>query len=47
MFLELQSPIGGKKYTTIVQQNTGISKLDEIKKLKKSIEELEFVKDSQ
>jgi hypothetical protein len=30
-----------------VQQNTGMSKQDEIKKLKERIEELEFVKDFQ
>jgi hypothetical protein len=30
-----------------VQQNTGMSKNDEIKKLKEKIEELEFVKDFQ
>jgi transposase len=36
-----------KKYSILVQQNTGLSKLDEIKKLKESIEELEFVKDFQ
>jgi hypothetical protein len=30
-----------------VQQNTGMSKLDEIKKQKERIEELEFVKDFQ
>jgi transposase len=36
-----------KKYNTLVQQNTGMSKLDEIKKLKEHIEELEFVKDFQ
>jgi transposase len=36
-----------KKYITLVQQNTGMSKLDEIKKLKERIEELEFVKDFQ
>jgi transposase-like protein len=36
-----------KKYSTLVQQNTGMSKLDEIKKLKERIEELEFVKDFQ
>jgi hypothetical protein len=30
-----------------VQQNTGMSKNDEIKKLKERIEELEFVKDFQ
>jgi hypothetical protein len=30
-----------------MQQNTGMSKLDEIKKLKECIEELEFVKDFQ
>jgi transposase len=30
-----------------VQQNTGMSKLDEIKKPKERIEELEFVKDFQ
>jgi transposase len=30
-----------------VQQNTGMSKLDQIKKLKERIEELEFVKDFQ
>ena len=29
------------------QQNTGMSKLDEIKKLRERIEELEFVKDFQ
>jgi len=34
-------------YSTLVQQNTGMSKNDEIKKLKKKIEELEFVKDFQ
>jgi putative transposase len=36
-----------KKYSTLVQQNTGMSKLDQIKKLKERIEELEFVKDFQ
>ena len=36
-----------KKYSTLVQQNAGMSKLDEIKKLKERIEELEFVKDFQ
>jgi transposase len=36
-----------KKYSTLVQQNTGMGKLDEIKKLKERIEELEFVKDFQ
>ncbi|MCT4697560.1 helix-turn-helix domain-containing protein [Tenacibaculum haliotis] len=36
-----------KKYSTLVQQNTSMSKLDEIKKLKERIEELEFVKDFQ
>ena len=36
-----------RKYSTLVQQNTGMSKLDEIKKLKQRIEELEFVKDFQ
>ncbi len=36
-----------KKYSTLVQQNTGMSKLDEIKKLKERIEELEFVKEFQ
>jgi transposase len=36
-----------KKYSTLVQQNTGMSKLDEIKKLKERIEALEFVKDFQ
>ena len=36
-----------RKYSTLVQQNTGMSKLDEIKKLKERIEELEFVKDFQ
>lgn len=35
------------KYSTLVQQNTGMSKNDEIKKLKERIEELEFVKDFQ
>ena len=30
-----------------MQQNIGMSKLDEIKKLKERIEELEFVKDFQ
>ncbi len=34
-----------KKHSTLVQQNTGMSKIDEIKKLKERIEELEFVKD--
>jgi transposase len=36
-----------KKYSTLVQQNNGMSKLDEIKKRKERIEELEFVKDFQ
>ena len=36
-----------KKYSTLVQQNMGMSKIDEIKKLKERIEELEFVKDFQ
>ncbi len=36
-----------KKYSTLEQQNTGMSKQDEIKKLKERIEELEFVKDFQ
>lgn len=36
-----------KKHCTLQQQNTGMSKLDEIKKLKERIEELEFVKDFQ
>jgi transposase len=36
-----------KKYSTLVQQNTGMSKLDEIKKLKERIEALEFIKDFQ
>ena len=36
-----------KKLSTLQQQNTGMSKLDEIKKLKERIEELEFVKDFQ
>jgi transposase len=36
-----------KKQSTLVQQNTGMSKLDEIKKPKERIEELEFVKDFQ
>ena len=36
-----------RKYSTLVQQNTGMSKQDEIKELKERIEELEFVKDFQ
>jgi transposase len=36
-----------RKYSTLAQQNNGMSKLDEIKKLKKRIEELECVKDFQ
>jgi len=36
-----------KKYSTLVQQNTGMSKNNEIKKLKEKIEELEFQKDFQ
>ncbi len=36
-----------RKYSTLVQQNTGMSKNDEIKKLKELIEELEFQKDFQ
>ena len=36
-----------RKYSTLVQQNTGMSKNDQIKKLKEKIEELEFVKDFQ
>ena len=36
-----------RKYSTLAQQNMGMSKNDEIKKLKEKIEELEFVKDFQ
>ena len=36
-----------RKHSTLVQQNTGMSKNDEIKKLRERIEELEFVKDFQ
>lgn len=36
-----------KKYSTLVQQNTGMSKNDEIKKLKEKIEGVKFVKDFQ
>lgn len=36
-----------RNYSTLVQQNKGISKLDETKKLKVRIEELELVKDFQ
>lgn len=36
-----------RKYSTLVQQNNGMSKNDEIKKLKERIEELEFQKDFQ
>ena len=36
-----------KKYSTLVQHNTGMSKLNEIKKLKERIEALEFMKDFQ
>lgn len=36
-----------RKYSTLVQQNNGMSKNNEIKKLKERIEELEFVKDFQ
>jgi transposase-like protein len=36
-----------RKYSTLVQQNNGMSKDQEIKKLKEKIEELEFVKDFQ
>ena len=36
-----------RKYSTLVQQNYGMSKNDEIKKLKERIEELEFTKDFQ
>jgi transposase-like protein len=36
-----------KKYTTLALQNTGMSKNNEIKKLKERIEELEFVKEFQ
>ena len=36
-----------RKYGTLVQQNTGMIKNDEIKKLRERIEELEFVKDFQ
>ena len=36
-----------KKYSALVQQNTGMIKNDEIKKLKANIEELEFQKDFQ
>ena len=36
-----------RKYSTLVQQDMGMSKNDEIKKLKEKIEELEFQKDFQ
>jgi len=36
-----------RKYSTLVQQNNGMSKDKEIKKLKEKIEELEFQKDFQ
>jgi transposase len=36
-----------RKYSTLVQQNEGMSKDKEIKKLKEKIEELEFQKDFQ
>ena len=36
-----------KKYSTLEQKKNGVSKNDEIKKLKEKIEELEFVKDFQ
>ena len=36
-----------RKYSTLAQQNNGMSKNDEIKRLKEKIEELEFVKDFQ
>lgn len=36
-----------RKYSTLVQQNTGMDKNKEIKKLKEKIEELEFQKDFQ
>ena len=36
-----------RKYSTLVQQNMGMSKNDEIKRLKEKIEELEFQKDFQ
>jgi len=36
-----------RKYSTLVQQNIGMSKNEEIKRLKEKIEELEFVKDFQ
>lgn len=36
-----------KKYSTLDQKKLGMSKKDEIKKLKERIEELEFVKDFQ
>ncbi len=36
-----------KKYSTLEQKKLGMSKKDEIKKLKEKIEELEFIKDFQ
>ncbi len=36
-----------RNHSTLVQQNTGMSKQDEIRKLKERIEELEFQKDFQ
>jgi transposase len=36
-----------RKHCTLAQQNIGMSILDEIKKLKERIEELEFIKDFQ
>ncbi|WP_299016481.1 hypothetical protein [uncultured Polaribacter sp.] len=45
MFQEQRLVIWIKKYNTLVQQNTGMSKNDEIKKMKEKTEKFEFVKD--
>ena len=46
-FLDLRLIIGVKKLATFNQKSIGMSKDQEIKKLKEKIEELEFVKDFQ
>ena len=47
IFLELLFSTGLKIISTLDQKKLGMSKQDEIKKLKERIEELEFVKDVQ
>jgi transposase len=44
---QMSTNFTSKKYSTLMQQNTGMSRFDQIKKLEERIEELEFVKNFQ